>query len=272
MKTLTVFGLACLCLFLTACDRTTSDAQRIQISGSSTLAPLIGELANRFEKRGVGLRLDVQTGGSSRGIQDVRKGLSRIGMVSRALGQHEKDLYGFPVALDGIAIVVHRSNPVEELTKTQLTDIYQGRINDWSTLSTQSGPIHVIHKADGRSTQDVFLSYTALKTNEVKANTIIGDNEQAIKLVTHNPAAIAYVSIGTAQYHARQGANLKLLIIDGVEPEMENILNGRYPISRQLNLITKNKPDGALALFLDFTRSPTAKAIIKEFYFVPYEH
>ncbi|MBN8910485.1 MAG: substrate-binding domain-containing protein, partial [Rhizobiales bacterium] len=86
--------------------------RKIVLTGSSTIAPLMSEIGKRFEERNPDVRVDVQTGGSSRGITDARSGLADIGMVSRALKSGESDLKNFTVARDGVGIILNGANPV----------------------------------------------------------------------------------------------------------------------------------------------------------------
>jgi phosphate transport system substrate-binding protein len=89
---------------------------KLVITGASTLAPLIAEIGKRFENLYPAVRIDVQSGGSSRGVADARQGLADIGMVSRAMKDDERDLSAFPVARDGVCPILHRENPVQALT------------------------------------------------------------------------------------------------------------------------------------------------------------
>ena len=98
---------------------------------------------------------------------------------------------------------------------------------------------------------------------------VIGENEQGIKTVVGNPAAIAYVSIGTAEYGATQGVPIKLLPIGGVAASVETVRNGSFPLSRPLNLVTKTTPQGLTKKFIDFARAQDVHDIVKEQYFVP---
>jgi len=171
---------------------------RLVLTGSSTVAPLALEIGKRFEQQNPGTRIDVQTGGSSRGINDVRTGLANIGMVSRALKVSETDLTAHTIALDGIGIILHRSNPIEALSDGQIKAIYTGQIRNWHEVGGQDRPITVVNKAEGRSTLELFLQYFTLKSSQIKARVVIGDNQQGIKTVSGNFGAIGYVSIGTA--------------------------------------------------------------------------
>ena len=114
---------------------------RLTLTGSSSVAPLAGEIARRFEASHPGVRIDVQTGGSSRGLADLRRGSADIGMVSRALNSSEADLQATTIALDGVAVIVNSSNPVQTLTDEQIRGIFTGRIatgRSWAAAPRRS--------------------------------------------------------------------------------------------------------------------------------------
>ncbi|NGZ10051.1 MAG: phosphate ABC transporter substrate-binding protein [Nitrospira sp. LK70] len=242
---------------------------KLVITGASTLAPLVAEIGKRFESHHPKVRVDVQTGGSSRGVADTRQGLADIGMVSRVMKDEEKDLYAFPVARDGVGIILHKENPVQALTDEQVVAVYTGKITDWKDVGGKHAPITVVNKAEGRSTLEVFLHYFKLKNRDVKAQVIIGDNEQGIKTVAGNRHAIGYVSIGTAEYDESQGVPIKLLSVGGVAASTETVRNDTFPISRPLHIITRTPPGGLIKAFIEYAQSKAVHDIIKQQYFVP---
>lgn len=242
---------------------------KLVLTGSSTVAPLAADMGKKFEQLHPGVRVDVQSGGSSRGVADARAGLADIGMASRGLKENEHDLHAFTIALDGICLIVHSANPVPSLTDEQVVDIYTGRIRNWKHVGGSDAKITVVNKAEGRSTLELFLQYFKLKTTEVRADVIIGDNEQGIKTVAGNPNAIGYVSIGTAEYDATHGIAIKLLPMHGVHPSTETIINARFPLTRPLNFLTKTDPQGLVKAFIDFATSKEASDLVKELNFVP---
>ena len=242
---------------------------KLVITGASTLAPLIGEIGKRFESLYSKVRVDVQTGGSSRGVADVRQGLADIGMVSRVMKDDEKDLHAFPVARDGVGIIVHKENPVQALTDEQVVAIYMGKIINWKDVGGKDASITVVNKAEGRSTLEVFLHYFKMKNTEVKAQVVIGDNEQGIKTIAGNRHAIGYVSIGTAEYDESQGVPIKLLSVGGIAASTETVRNGTFPISRPLHIVTRTPPVGLTKAFIEYAQSKTVHDIIKQQYFVP---
>lgn len=269
-------GLAA-CLWLQSCSKppeaATQSPEQLQgklvLTGSSTVAPLASEIAKRYEAEHPEVRIDVQTGGSSRGIADARQGVADIGMVSRSLKDNEKDLQAFTIAKDGISVILHQDNPVQSLTDKQIVDIYTDKINNWKQVGGIDAPITVVNKAEGRSTLELFAGHFKLETKDIKADVVIGDNEQGIKTVAGNPNAIGYVSIGSSEYGATHGTPIKLLPTEGVAASTANVGNGTFPISRPLNLVTKNAPTGLQKDFIEFASSEQVQDIVKEQYFVP---
>lgn len=243
--------------------------QTISVSGSSTIAPLMADIGKRFEERHPGIRVDVQSGGTSRGIQDVRSGLANIGMVSRVLKAEEKDLQAYYIAEDGIALIVHDSNPLKDISSQQVVDLYTGQLGDWQALGGQSGSVVKVHKAEGRSTLELFLQYFKLDNGAVRPDLVIGDNQQGIKSVAGNPQAIGYVSIGSAEYEAHQGVPIKLLALDGHAASTATLLDGSYPLSRDLNLVVFGEPDANTQALLAFAQSREVTDLVQQHAFVP---
>ena len=250
----------------TATDQLTG---KLVITGASTLAPLIAEIGKRFESLYPTVRIDVQSGGSSRGVADARQGLADIGMVSRAMKEDERDLSAFPVARDGVCPILHQENPVQALADEQIVAIYTGTITNWKAVGGTDAPITVVNKAEGRSTLEVFLHYFKLKNVDVKAQVVIGDNEQGVKTVAGNRNAIGYVSIGTAEYDATHGVPIKLLPIGGVAASTESVRKGTFPLSRPLHLVTRTTPSGLAKAFIEYAQSKAVHDLIKQQYFVP---
>jgi phosphate transport system substrate-binding protein len=245
-------------------------SHKLMITGSSTIAPLIAELGKRFEAKRSGVRIDVQAGGSSRGISDIRRNLAHIGMASRALNHDEQDLFGTVLAYDGIGFIVHRSNTLVALDPQDIRGIYTGRINNWQEVGGLDAPITVVNKAEGRATLEVFLQYFQVPSTQVQAHVVIGNNEQGIKTVAGNPHAIAYVSIGTAQYDATHGVPIKLLRLGDIPASLKTVQEGRFPLSRPLTLVTNETPTGSVKAFIDFATSPEVHDLVTQHYFVPF--
>lgn len=243
---------------------------KLVLTGSSTVAPLALEIGKRFEAMNPGVRVDVQTGGSSRGVADAMNGLADIGLVSRALKPAEtQQLTAHTVALDGVALIVHAGNPVRQLDDAQIEAIYTGRIRDWRGVGGPGRTITVVNKAEGRSTLELFLHHTGLKNSQIRAQAVIGDNQQGLKTVAGNPGAIGYVSIGAAEYAVEHGTPIKLLPMAGVAASTAAVQRGEFPLARPLNLVTRGAPSPLAARFIAFAQSPAVRDLIEAQYFVP---
>jgi phosphate transport system substrate-binding protein len=240
------------------------------LTGSSTMAPLISDIAKRFELAHPNVQITVKTGGSMRGVQDAREGVADIGMASRALTAAESDLSGLPMARDGICLLVNKDNPVQSLTDAQVAAIYIGSVTNWKNVGGLDEPITVITRAEGRSELDLFLGYFKIKTTEVKAQSETGDNVLAIRAVSDNKQAINFVSIGESERAAQNGTPIRLLPISGIAASSKTVRTGDYPLSRALTLVTKGTPTGLAEKFLDFCLSSQATDLIRQRGFVPY--
>jgi phosphate transport system substrate-binding protein len=270
LKTVTRLTLATALAFFGLAAQSAPD--RLVITGSSTVAPLVAEIAKRFEQQHPGVRIDVQTGGSSRGVADARSGLADIGMVSRRLNPDEKDLMPHTLAMDGIGVILHKSNPIRTLTDAQIKAIYQGQIKNWNEVGGKDLRITVVHKAEGRSTLELFLHYTGLKNSEIRPQVVVGDNQQGIKSVAANPGAIGYVSIGAAEYEAAHNTPIRLMDLRGVAASVASVRDGKFPLSRPLNLVTPGAPTGLAKRFVAFASAGANRDLVEAQFFVPLAH
>jgi phosphate transport system substrate-binding protein len=255
-------------LLVTACGKREA-VDTVTVTGSSTIAPLVADAAKRYEKSHPGVRIEVQSGGSSRGIADVVSGMADLGMVSRDLKDEEKDkLTAHFLAADGVCLVIHRDNPVRQLDRQQLIDIYTKKITNWKDLGGNDATIIVASKAEGRSTLEVFLHFLGLDNADVKADLIVGENMHVIKSLVGNPDTVGYVSIGTASAEEKAGTPIKLVLTDGIAPTMESVRDGSFPITRPLNLVTDGETSHAAKAFLDYMTSAEINDIIGKHFFV----
>ncbi|MNC58212.1 Phosphate-binding protein PstS 2 precursor [compost metagenome] len=150
-----------------------------------------------------------------------------------------------------------------------MVGLYTGRLSDWSELGGPQGRVVKVHKAEGRSTLELFLKHFVLDNAAVHPDLVIGDNQQGIKSVAGNPLAIGYVSIGSAEYESRQGVPIKLLDLDGQAASTEALLAGSYPLSRELNLVVRGEPDANTRALLAFAQSAEVADLVAQHAFIP---
>lgn len=244
---------------------------RLLVTGSSTMCPLMTEVGSRFQSLHRNVHIEVQCGGSDRGIKDLNEGKCDIAMMSRALNERESNLLGFPIARDGVSIIVHKNNPVKSLSNPQAVGVFTGKIINWKKVGGPNAAIAVILREKQKNTTELLCNYYKLKWDEIKGTVIAGDNQLTINAVASDRHAIGYVSSGNAEHEAAAGKSIKIIPVNGVMPTRRNIITGNYPISRPLMLVTTKLPTGLAKEFINFSLSSSIVDLIEKNEFVPYQ-
>jgi len=247
------------------------EKQTITIRGSTTVLPIAQKAAEAYMDKHPSVDIRVSGGGSSVGIQSVGEGIADIGTASRDLKNEEKS--GYPnlkpiaIAKDGIAIIVHPDNPVTSLTLGQIRGIYNGTYTNWREVGGPDKEIVVINRDSASGTREFFWKHVMQKDDFVATALEKNSNGAVKQTVSQTPNAIGYVGLGYVD-NSVKAVKIKR---DGVEiePTVENVLNGEYPISRSLYMITNGEPKGIAKEFIDFVLSEEGQRIVEEEGFVP---
>lgn len=233
---------------------------KIDIAGGTAHIPVMNAAAERIQWAYPDIRITVAGGGSGVGVEKVGQGLVEIGNTGRPLTSQEKDAYGlvtFPFAIDGVAVVVHPSNPVADLTPAQVREIYEGTITNWKDAGGADQPINLYTRDEASGTREVFWEKLLAKGKVAeKANVVVSNGAMKVA-VAGDPGAIGYIGIGYVE------DTLKALKIDGVEPSQTNAAMGKYRIVRKLYMNTKGQPSPLVQAFIDYIRSPEGATLIK---------
>ncbi len=249
-------------------DNTLTDA-KLQIAGSTTVLPVAEECARVFMEMNPGSRIFVSGGGSSHGVQAVADGTVDIGCASRDLKSSETDahpdLVTHAVAKDGVAVIVHQSNPVTDLTMEQLQGIYTGTITNWKDVGGTDSEIMVVTREEGSGTRDCFEQAVMKPIKaEITDHAIIQDsNGKTRTTVTGSAQAIGFLSLGYVN------DEVKAVRLDGIMPSEESVVDGSYAISRSLWMITNDNPDSSEQAFLDFVLGYDGQKIVEDVHFIP---
>jgi phosphate transport system substrate-binding protein len=231
-------------------------------SGSTTVQPLAEKLAGAFMTANPKVKITIQGGGTGVGIKSANDGTVDIGAASRELNKDDPALKTFILARDGIAIIVHPSNSVSDLTKDQVRDIFAGKITNWKDAGGKDSTIHVVAREEGSGTraalQDMVMGKDASgNTVNIVKNAILQSSSGAVlQTVKGDAQAISFDSFGYLN------DSIKALSIGGIAATGENARSGKYPIVRPLYFLTKNEPAGLVKAFLDYCQSADAQSII----------
>jgi len=237
---------------------------KLDVAGSTTVAPIAEEAARRFTQLFPQFKISIAAIGSGPGIKAVGSGDVDIGMSSRDVKEEEfeqwPDLKPFKIGLDSIAVVVNPSNPIHDLTLEQVAKIFAGEIVNWREVGGPDAPIHVVTREKGSGTRECFEEAVKKRFGkEITGDAMVQQGNPKLRAaVAADPLSIGYLSLGFLD------ETVKPVKINGVEPTVENVRKGLYPISRSLYLITKGDPDPAELLFIGYILSPDGQKIVEE--------
>lgn len=216
---------------------TTADLSgSISMVGSTSMEKLANALSEAFMEEYPDVTVTAEFVGSGAGIEAVTNGTADIGNSSRNLKDEEKaaGVVENIVAIDGIAVCVDPANEVADLTKEQLTNIYNGTITNWKEVGGADEPIIVIGREAGSGTRGAFEELVDLKDACKYANEL-DSTGAVIAKVASTPGAIGYASLDALDN------SVKALSLEGVEATAENIKAGNYFLSRPFVMATKGE-------------------------------
>jgi len=250
----------------------------IQIKGSDTMVNLTQAWAEAFMTKHPGVSIAVTGGGSGTGIAALISGTADLAASSRKITPKElsaaKAQGASPeeltVALDGLAVVVHPSNPARQLTLQQLADIFMGKTTSWDAAGGSKKPIVILSREVNSGTHVYFKEHVLGAGNEFAPEALLMPSSQAIaEEVAGNPAAIGYYGMG---YNNERNALLAVARDASgpfVSPNEQTVRDESYPISRPLFIYTRGEPAGAVKAFLEFAQSAEGQEVVRQNDFVP---
>lgn len=231
--------------------------------GSTTIQPIIEQIAQKYKQES-GITLNISGGGSQYAVDSLVSNKIEIGMVSRDLTKQEKSAVSYiTIGYDTLAFIVNSDNPLQNISKKDLIEIYTGEVKNWKKFNNKDENIHLVSKKIDRGTLDVFEKYTGLfhpknpknsdKTKMIDASAWeAGANNDMMVWVGGIVNSIGYISLGSAGAIEKHGLPIKVLTLEGVKPSKESVQNHNYVIKRELNLVflKSNKEAEKFALWI----------------------
>ncbi len=238
-----------------------AESGEITLSGSTSVEKVGVALGGEYMALNSGVSFTYESIGSSAGVKNANDGTTMIGTASRNIKDSEKE-YGLTekiLAFDGIAVIVHPTNEVTDLTVEQVQKIYLGEIINWSEVGGADADIAVVSREDGSGTRGAFEEIVDFEEALTEAAIIKDGNGNVQATVAGNELSIGYVSFTYVD------DKVKGLLIEGADPTVDAVLEGSYKISRPFNIIyhKANLSDAAKA-WLEWVTTDEAKEIISE--------
>lgn len=258
---------------LAGCGTTNTDTPKdngqvsgtVSTDGSTSMEKVIGFLSEAYMNKNSAVKVTYNPTGSGSGIKAVQAGSCDIGLASRDLKPEEAtDLNGTVIAIDGIAMIVNKENPVKDLTIEQIAALYKGEITNWSEVGGADAPVVLIGREAASGTRDGFESITDTE-DACKYNQELTSTGDVVQTVSSNPNAIGYASLASVK------DTVKLISVEGVTPSTKTIQDGSYKIQRNFVMVTKKNAElsPAAKSFFEFATSSAADEWIIEAGAVP---
>lgn len=228
----------------------------ISLAGSASVQPLAESLALAYMEKNPEVTISVSGGGSTVGVKSAWEGIVDIGMCSRELQPGEPELITFVIARDGLVVIVHPANELEGLTRTEVRDIFNGKITNWKDSGSEDRAIVVVSREEGSGTRATFEEWIMGDKLITRRAIILPSNGAIWANVAGNPAAIGYISFSIVN------PSVRALTLDGVEATAENVETGVYPLVRPYYFLTKQEPTGEVKKFIDFCLGQEGQRIV----------
>ncbi|WP_099975337.1 phosphate ABC transporter substrate-binding protein [Lactobacillus terrae] len=254
-----------LILILSGCGK--SSYESITAVGSTAVQPLVEQAASKYDLEHDNTYINVQGGGSGTGLSQIQQGAVDIGSsdlyAEQKKGIDASKLVDHRICAVGMVPIVNKEVKINNLTLTQLKDIFSGKIKNWKEVGGQNLDITIVNRADGSGTRTAF------------ANDVMGDTEFASsqeqdstgtvrQIVKNTDGAISYVSMPYLDN------NTKPLKVNGVKATVENVQSNAWPIWSYEHLYTKGEPKGLTKKFLAYLMTDEVQnKIVKEMKYVP---
>lgn len=250
---------------------------KITVKGSDTMVILGQRWAERYMAKNPAAVIQVTGGGSGTGISALINGTTEICNASRPLKESERqklqEKYGsrgveIKCAIDGLAVYLHISNPVKDLSLQQLKDIYTGKITSWKQVGGPEKKINLYSRENNSGTYVYFKDEVLLGEDFVAHAQHMPGTAAVVNAVSKDPWAIGYggsaYGKGIREISIRKDASSP-----AYPPTKENIVSGRYPISRYLYMYVRSRPEGDLKKYIDWILSDEGQRIVKEVGYFP---
>ncbi len=272
-------------VMLVSCSRPQGDNAigAMQIKGSDTIVNLVQVWAEQFSQKNSNSNIGVTGGGTGTGFAALLNNTCDIAMASRQVEENEINLAKkqniaykeFIVGLDGLAVLVNKNNPINNLTIEQIRDIFMAKIKNWKEVGGENRPIVLLSRESNSGTHMFFKEQVIRLGNknnsdEFSPKALLMPSSQAIvDEIYQNPNAIGYAGIGFISKQTKTVSVSAKSSVEFIEPTIENVMTRKYPISRPLYLYTNGNPKGLVKDFIDYALSDEGQKIVVETSFVP---
>jgi len=248
-------------------DDGSHSSKTILIAGNGPERYLMEILANAFEQRHPSTSVDFFWHPNARPIRTIELDEADIAIT----GEEVPSLRSTMIARDGIAVLTNFSNPVKEMSTIQLAKVFSGKLRYWSQVYEEAPQTKIIlvNRSTNQNIRQGFEKALNIPDGIPRSAYRANTEQEAITKVSGNLEAITFVSMAHALRAKEDGVAINLLFIDKIEPEVQTVLDKRYPIQRPVILLTSQQPSADVLAFEQFVLSQDGQRLIKKSKYYP---
>ena len=234
---------------------------KLLLSGETAMVPLMEELAREFQRSHPSVQIELTSGHSSNGVEDVRSGAAMVGMILDDQVSDVSDLSRSTLSRVGVVMITHPSAGMKKIVRAQVADLLEDKVNNWQELGGKDSRIRVILPGQGDMTRIAFVSFYRLDDQATRADQVLSTESDVLSAVQSTPGAFGVVSLSAAS-KAKKGSVDILLLANDVAPSTSNVASGKYGMVRRKSLVTSTTPNGLVVEFIRFVGSPVGQEIV----------
>jgi phosphate transport system substrate-binding protein len=252
-----------LVIFATSCRAlpTPRPSVRFEFVGADSMAWIAKTIATEYSDHRPDVAFSFKISNSDAGVHASEEYSRTIGLVSRIVKPDEiPGKRAVAVALDGVAVIVSKSNPINSITSGQVVQVFDGEIITWPTGAIAGKNILAVSREEGSGTRDAFQTMVMKGQRVTRTAVVMPSESSAVNFVAKNPEAIGYVSMGavTPEVHA--------LSVDSITLSPHTVETLQYPFVRTLAFIIPLGPDGEMQDLMDFVLGSDGQSIVGQKY------
>ena len=243
----------------------------VTIAGSTEMRPVLTELTIAYSQRHPNVLFSLRGGGSILGEVWLEKGQVDLAASTSFPTDEATPAQSMrvPIGLDGVAVIVHPSNPVQALTLAQLQNLYSGQALDWQDVGGEAGEIALVSREDGSATRLLFEERVMGEERVTLTAVVMPTSEDVVRFVARYPQAIGYVSrayVLAGGPLAEEMPPVRVVALEGRTPTQADIVNQSYYLTRPLFLLRRTADVARLQPFIDFVLSPAGQEIVDRYH------
>ena len=246
---------------------TSHPSKTILVAGNGPERYLIELLADAFEQHHPSISVDFFWHSNAKPVRTIELHEADIAIT----GEEIPSMRSTMIARDGIAVLANFSNPIKEMTTTQLADVFSGKLRYWSQVYEEAPQTRIIlvNRSTNQNIRPAFEHWLKIPNGIPRSVYRAETEKDAITRVSGNLEAVTFVSMAPALRAKEDGVAINILFIDKVEPEVQTVLDKRYPIQRPIMFITSQEPTAEVLAFEQFVLSQEGQRLIKKSKYYP---